>query len=67
MSEVEKIMPSGDKMKKAIRWISDTLLDHPEKTRKQVIREAELRFDLTPKECEFLDKNFDDLDCNRPK
>ena len=62
MGDVDKIMPSGDKLKKAVRWISDTLLEHPEKTRKQVIREAELRFDLTPTECEFLDKNFDDLD-----
>lgn len=65
MGTVEELLPSGDKMKKAICWISDTLLEHPEKTRKQVIREAELRFDLTPVECDFLDKNFDDLDCGK--
>ena len=64
-SEVEEILPSGDKMKKAIRWISDTLLEHPEKKRKQIIREAELRFDLTPLECEFLNRNFDDLACEK--
>ena len=66
MGEVDQVLPSGDKMKKAIRWISDTLLEHPEKRRTQIIREAELRFDLTPVECEFLDKNFDDLDGEHP-
>ena len=67
MSDVEQILPSGDKMKKAICWISESLLEHPEKTRKQVIREAELRFDLTPMECQFLDKNFDDRNCGQSK
>ena len=67
MGEVDQILPSGDKMKKAICWISDTLLEHPEKGRKQIVREAELRFDLTPLECEFLNKNFDDLDGEKGK
>ena len=65
MGAVDEILPSGDKMKKAIRWISDTLLEHPEKKRSQIVREAELRFDLTPLECEFLNKNFNDLACEK--
>jgi hypothetical protein len=65
MSQVEEIQPTGDRMKKAIRWISETILTHPRKNRKTVIEEAQLRFDLTPKECEFLNKNFTDREEER--
>ena len=50
----------SEKLRQAVRWISEETLQHPEKKRKQIIREAELRFDLTPAECEFLDKKFSD-------
>ena len=48
----------GDKVKKAICWMSEELLNNPQKKRDAVIREAEIRFDLSPAECEFLTKNF---------
>ncbi len=58
MSQVEEIQPSGDKMKKTIIWISEMVQTHPEKTRQQIICEAEIRFDLSPKECDFLQRSF---------
>jgi len=58
MSSVEEILPSGDRIKKAICWISATIKEHPEKDRQQVISEAEIRFDLTPKECDFIDRKL---------
>jgi len=52
-------LPTGsDKVKKAIRWMSEELLNNPLKKRGTVIKEAEIRFDLSPAECEFLTKNF---------
>jgi hypothetical protein len=45
-------------LKKALIWLAETLAEHPEKQRVSVLREAELRFDLTPLECEFLDTHF---------
>jgi hypothetical protein len=33
MTTVEKILPSGDKMKKTLCWISEMIQAHPEKTR----------------------------------
>jgi len=33
---------------------------HPEKTRQQIISEAEVRFDMSPKECDFVDRNLRD-------
>ena len=38
--------------------MSEELLNNPLKKRGAVIREAEIRFDLSPAECEFLTKNF---------
>ena len=58
MSQVENLQPTGDRMKKAITWISDMVQSHPEKSRSQIISEAEIRFDLSPKECDFLHRKF---------
>ena len=60
MSAVEKILPSGEKMKKTLCWISEMLKSHPDKSRQQIISEAELRFDLSPKECDFIDRKIRD-------
>ena len=60
MSSVDEIMPAGDKMKKAILWISEMLKAHPEKGRQQIISEAEIRFDLSPKEADFVDRKLRD-------
>ena len=60
MSSVNEIMPSGDRMKKAICWISEMLESHREKSRQQIISEAEIRFDLSPKECDFIDRKLRD-------
>jgi hypothetical protein len=60
MSAVDEIMPSGDRMKKTLCWISEMLQAHPEKNRQQIISEAEIRFDLSPKECDFIDRKLRD-------
>lgn len=58
MSSVEELLPSGDKMKKTLCWISEMLKEHPEKSRQQIFSEAEIRFDLSPKECDFIDRKL---------
>jgi len=60
MSSVDEILPSGDKMKKALCWISDMVKTHPAKSRQLIISEAEIRFDLSPKECDFIDRKLRD-------
>ncbi|RJX27035.1 MAG: hypothetical protein C4531_14665 [Desulfurivibrio sp.] len=52
------MQPPGDKMKKVLSWVSEILEEHPEKKRTDVFREAQIRFDLSPLECEFLDCHF---------
>ncbi len=54
MPETDAVMPEGERIRKAVRWICETIAEHPEKGRKEIIREAEIRFDLTPRESEFV-------------
>jgi len=58
MGDVKAVPGMSANLKKAVCWLSETVQDHPERNRDDIIVEAELRFDLTPRECEFLDKNF---------
>lgn len=58
MSDHSPLHTKSAKLKKALTWMAEQLRAHPEKRRQDVVREAELRFDLTPAECEFLDQHF---------
>lgn len=58
MSKQAPLQSHADKLKKALTWMTETLQEQPYKKRQSVLQEAELRFDLTPLECEFLDKHF---------
>ena len=49
-----------DKMKKVLLWLSETIQNDPTKKRTDALREAQIRFDLSPKECQFLENNFND-------
>lgn len=50
----------GDKKKQALAELGELLKKFPEKSRKELLEQVELKYDLTPKECEFLNKNFQD-------
>jgi len=48
------ILPEGEQLRKAVKWISDERLDHPEASLFKLIEKACLKFDLPPKDAEFL-------------
>ena len=48
-------------LQKAVQWIGEIIQENPNKQRNRVITEAQLRFDLTPAESEFLNHNFKKL------
>ena len=58
MSQQSPLDNKSVKLKKALTWMAEMVRDHPEKKRLTILQEAEFRFDLTPMECEFLDKHF---------
>jgi hypothetical protein len=55
----------GDKMKKAIRAFSELTQQHPEKSRESLLRQVEIQFDLSPKECEFLNTHMAECEEHR--
>jgi hypothetical protein len=54
------ILPEGEQLRRAIRWISDMRLDNPAASPFRLIEEACLKFDLPPKDGEFLMHFFAD-------
>lgn len=50
----------GDKLKKAIAEFSEILQNKPEASRAEILRMVEIKFDLSPRECEFLNAHFSD-------
>ena len=53
-TDMSTIMPEGEAIRKAVKWISDELQEDPSKSVKKLINNAVLRFDLSPKDTEFL-------------
>ncbi len=60
MAAANDIQPSGEKMRQAVKWLSEMTQTYPDKSRQEIIREAEVRFDLSPRESEFLSSKFGD-------
>ncbi|MBC2715357.1 MAG: hypothetical protein HF978_08620 [Desulfobacteraceae bacterium] len=52
------ILPEGEDLRKAIKWIDEILQDKTDKSISELICEASLKFDLPPNDQEFLFRNF---------
>ena len=48
------VMPEGKAISRAVKWISGELQEDPSKSIQILVNDAVLRFDLSPKEAEFL-------------
>ena len=48
------ILPEGEQLRKAVKWVSDERTEYPEAPLFTLIEKACLKFDLTPKDGEFL-------------
>ncbi len=65
MSAQHPCQPKGDKLKKALCALSELVQLHPDRSRAVLLRQIEIQFDLSPKECDFLNTHFDQLpDCH---
>ncbi len=47
-------LPEGEDLRKAVRWISQNLEDDPNQKLLRLVEQATFRFDLSPKDGEFL-------------
>ena len=48
------IVPKGENVRKALKWISDNRLEDEKKSISSLIQEAGLKYNLSPKEEMFL-------------
>lgn len=48
------IMPEGEALRRAVKWISAELDGDPHQSVQKLINDAVTRFDLSPKDSEFL-------------
>jgi hypothetical protein len=48
------IQPTGEDLRKAVKWISEERQFNPSKELKTLVEEAGMKFDLSPKDADFL-------------
>jgi hypothetical protein len=48
------VMPEGEALRSAVKWISTKIEEEPGKSPQIFVNEAVTRFDLSPKDAEFL-------------
>jgi len=60
MSTQHPTQSAGDKTRQALAELSELHTLHPEKSRKALLQQVETKYDLTPKECDFLNRQFQD-------
>jgi len=52
------IIPAGEQLRRAVKWISDERRERPGLPLITLIEKACLKFDLTPKDGEFLTRHI---------
>jgi hypothetical protein len=48
------ILPEGEDLRRAIKWISAHLQENPGQSVKPLVHEATFKFDLSPRDADFL-------------
>ena len=51
---MSNVQPQGEALKKAIQWISEQRRKNPDASVVKLANDAALKFDLSPKDSEFL-------------
>jgi hypothetical protein len=56
------ILPEGETLRRAVKWVSENLKDDPDQPVQRLVNDAILRFDISPKDSEFLTRFFSHKD-----
>lgn len=48
------VLPDGEDLRRAVRWVSTNLQEHADRPVKKLVEEAIFKFDLSPKDADFL-------------
>ena len=48
------LLPDGEDVRRAVKWVSGNLQENPEEPVQPLVRKAIFKFDLSPKDSDFL-------------
>jgi len=51
---MNELLPDGEDIRRAVKWVSGNLQENPEQPVMPLVNEAIFKFDLSPKDAEFL-------------
>ena len=51
---MHELLPDGDDIRRAVKWVSGTIQENPGKPVQPLVQEAIFKFDLSPRDAEFL-------------
>jgi hypothetical protein len=51
---MSNIMPDGDDLRNAVKWVSANIQEDPAQPVQPLVQQAIFKFDLSPKDAEFL-------------
>jgi hypothetical protein len=51
---MHELLPDGEDLRRAVKWISGNLLENPDQRVQPLVQEAIFKFDLSPLDAEFL-------------
>ena len=58
---MSSILPEGETLRRAIRWIDEQQKQHPDKKLNRLVQEATLKFDLSPRDSDFLWRFYEEV------
>jgi len=48
------LLPDGEDVRRAVKWVSGCLQDDPDRPVQPLVQEAIFKFDLSPRDADFL-------------
>jgi hypothetical protein len=51
---MNELLPDGEDIRRAVKWVSGNLQENPGQPVQQLVHEAIFKFDLSPRDAEFL-------------
>jgi len=52
------LLPEGEDLRRAVKWVSAHLQENPDQPLNKLVHEAVFKFDLSPKDAEFLSRFY---------
>lgn len=52
------LLPEGEELRRAVKWVSAHLQEQPDHPVQKLVQEAVFKFDLSPRDAEFLSRFY---------